>query len=66
MTHKIDRLVLLSNLGEIVSKIMKQYKVSFPNEKAKLQVETTNYKITIKKRKQAPSSKLQAPRNGHN
>jgi hypothetical protein len=51
MTHKIDRLVLLSNLGEIVSKIMKQYKVSFPNEKAKLQVETTNYKITIKKRK---------------
>ena len=58
MTHKIDRLVLLSNLGEIVSKIMKQYKVSFPNEKAKLQVETTNYKITIKKRKYERNEKM--------
>ena len=58
MTHKINRLVLLSNLGEIVSKIMKQYKVSLPNEKAKLQVETTNYKITIKKRKYERNGKM--------
>ena len=49
MVHKIDRLASLCDLTKIIEKIMKQYKVSFPNEKAKLKVMTTNYEIIVKK-----------------
>jgi len=49
MTHKVDRLISLHNLTEIVEKIMKQHKIAFPNEKEKLKVSTNSYEITVKK-----------------
>ena len=49
MTHKVDRLVSLHDLTEIVEKIMRQYKISFPNEKEELKLSTNNYTVTVKK-----------------
>ena len=49
MTHKVDRLVSVHTLTEIVEKLMAQYKSSFPNEKMQLKVDTDNYAVTIKK-----------------
>ena len=67
MTHKVDRLISLHDLTEIVEKIMGQYKISFPNEKEELNLSTNNYAVTVKKKKKkASSSKLQAPRKRHN